>query len=112
MSYDTASGSKGLSTVRCFRRALRSRVTIPQAVVKACQQGKYYNDPLGLVRYDTASGSKGLSTPLFVPVWYDRICYDTASGSKGLSTSFAVTSLNKFICYDTASGSKGLSTEL
>ncbi len=37
--YDTASGSKGLSTEKFTKEdAMRMIVTIPQAVVKACQQ--------------------------------------------------------------------------
>ena len=66
MSYDTASGSKGLSTQKNLTFQL-----------------------LVIVSYDTASGSKGLSTWIILIINSMSGCYDTASGSKGLSTKTA-----------------------
>ena len=86
--YDTASGSKGLSTKRTWRGGFHHvPVTIPQAVVRDCRR-IMANSPLSWnIGYDTASGSKGLSTSTRKLLPQRKLgSYDTASGSKGLST--------------------------
>ena len=64
-SYDTASGSRVLSTYEEIKHPAHvSAVTIPQAVVGYCRQQLLYRSYLYQSCYDTASGSRVLSTQI------------------------------------------------